>query len=277
MSEYFERLYSILPWPEDPFSGEGYDRYVKALEKFRSIISYEWFNQIIALKEDVSVIDVCGGTGIGGIALTKILMDKGKNVRLTILDIRESALKKALEFGLKELGFKVEMIVMDVREVNKIGEKYDVALMYGFSSPHFNPWDMTKVLASISEILVDNGILILDEGDRIQTVFLSRGYQQILPEISEDKIVISIHKSYNSITGEFTRLMINLLNGDREEMKVYFWGLAELMNMLWIFFNDIDFIRYPSTPHAGIIIAYKPRRKLKPEDFSQNPKIIKNL
>jgi len=77
------------------------------------------------------------------------------------------------------------------------------------------------------------------------------------------------------LKGEFYRTIFDLKSGERNEMKVYFWGLAELMSMVWIFFfKDVDFIPYQYGNYRGIIIAYKPRGKLTHLDFSQTPKVL---
>ncbi|MCS7367383.1 MAG: class I SAM-dependent methyltransferase [archaeon YNP-WB-062] len=204
------------------------------------------------LKKHLKIIELCSGTGIGGIALSKILIENGKSVKLKMLDAR----REALDFSLKELGFKAQIQVADILKPDYLEGKYDIALMYGISSSHFNPWEMIKILSSIQEIIAEDGILLMEEGDRIQGVFL-RGYQQILPEYSENKTVLTIHKDYNALKGEFYRIIFDLKSGERSEMKVYFWGLAELMSMVWIFFKDVDFIPYQYGNYRGIIIAYK--------------------
>jgi len=57
-----------------------------------------------------------------------------------MLDIRREALEKALDFSLKELGFKAQIQVTDILKPDYLKGKYDIALMYGFSASHFNPW-----------------------------------------------------------------------------------------------------------------------------------------
>jgi ubiquinone/menaquinone biosynthesis C-methylase UbiE len=271
MGAWIEEMYRLYPWPEDPSRDEGKRRYYEALNKFKVAVKHEWMNKLINSKKHLKIIELCSGTGIGGIALSKILIENGKSVELKMLDARREALEKALDFSLKELGFKAQIQVADILKPDYLEGKYDIALMYGFSSSHFNPWEMIKILSSIQEIIVEDGILLMEERDRIQGVFL-RGYQQILPEYSENKTVLTIHKDYNALKGEFYRIIFDLKSGERSEMKVYFWGLAELMSMVWIFFKDVDFIPYQYGNYRGIIIAYKPRGKLTHLDFSETPK-----
>jgi hypothetical protein len=198
-------------------------------------------------------------------------------VELTCLDLREDALKKAEEFSKLELGFNALTLKMDILKLYELNKTYDVCLMYGLSAPHFNPFQMCILLASVSKILTDDGILILDEADRIYGIFFLRGYQLVLPEISEEKIVISLHKSYDWITGTFKRLIVSLLSKDVAEIDLYFWNLAELMAMAWLIFNDVDFISEERRPYEGFIIAHKPRRNINVNDLTNPPTVLKNI
>jgi hypothetical protein len=63
-----DNLYEIFPRPEDPYKPEGRERYESALKYIRELLGHKFFEDILEKKE-VSVLDVCGGTGIGGVAL----------------------------------------------------------------------------------------------------------------------------------------------------------------------------------------------------------------
>jgi len=76
------------------------------------------------------------------------------------------------------------------------------------------------------------------------------------------------------LKGEFHRIIFDLKSGERSEMKVYFWDLAELMSIIWVFFKDVDFIPDQYGGYRGIIIACKPRWKLTRIDFSETPKVL---
>jgi predicted O-methyltransferase YrrM len=124
-------------------------------------------NKLINSKKHLKIIELCSSTGIGGIALSKVLIEHGNSVELKMLDARREALEKALDFSLKELGFKAQIQVVDILKPDYLEGKYDIALMYGFSLSHFNPWEMIKILSSIQEIIVEDGILLMEERDRI--------------------------------------------------------------------------------------------------------------
>jgi ubiquinone/menaquinone biosynthesis C-methylase UbiE len=277
LDKELEKFYEIFPWPEDIHSEEGAKRYIKALVQFKKLIEHSWISSLLSLKDHLRVIDICGGSGVGGIAFTKILKESGKDVELTIVDLRETALKKAEEFSKFELGFNALTLKMDVLKLYELNRTYDVCLMYGLSAPHFNPFQMCILLASVSKILTSDGVFIMNESDRIYTVFFIRGYQHVLPEISKEKIVISLHKSYDRLTGTFKRLIINMLSKDVTEMNFYFWGLAELMAITWLLFSDVDFVSDEERPYEGFILAHKPRKNINVNDLINLPMVLRNV
>ncbi|WFO74767.1 class I SAM-dependent methyltransferase [Desulfurococcaceae archaeon MEX13E-LK6-19] len=276
-SEELERIYRVFIFPEDPFSEEGRARYERALEEFNKIIEHTWVKNIMDTRDKVHVLDLCGGTGIGGVALAKKIIEAGKNVELTIVDLRGSALEKAKEFCRRELGFEPRTVVWDARKVHELGLKVDLMLMYGLATPHFCPWDLLRVYASASLAISDDGVFIVEESDRFQTIFRRVGYKDILAEhVSEDRIVLTLHKSHDILTGYTTRVAVDLVTKQASPMNVYFWDIASSATLLWIFFNDIDFIQKPAKP-SGYIIAYKPRKTITPQSFiSCLPKILQN-
>jgi len=161
------------------------------------------------------------------------------------------------------------------------GEEYDIALMWGSSSPHFNPWDMNKLMASISHTLSDNGLLVMQEADRFYNIIV-RGYRDIIyvEEEYENKIVLDVFTGYDPLRGTCRRRVINLKNPDKTAtMDLYYWNIAGLAALLWIFFKDIDIIEIPGhAPRAKyIILAHKPRKGVKPEDFNEPPYVFRKL
>ncbi len=277
-SEYLERLYRIFPWVEDPFTPEGFKRYEKTVSEFRVVIAHGWFKELMSRRRELKLIDLCSGIGIGGIALAKVLTDLGVSVSLTLVDLRRDSLSKAVEFSLRELGFKPEILVRDVLELSEtsLERVFDLALVWGHTTPHFSPWEWVKVLANISRLLVDDGLFIYDETDRAYTMFYLVGYKEVLPELVEkDRVVLTIHKEREFRTGYFKRIALNLLSGEGEEMKVYFWDLASSATLTWVFFRDVDYAPI-RRPYSGIIIARNPRRSINLEtSFKETPAILK--
>jgi len=122
-------------------------------------------------------------------------------------------------------------------------------------------------LINISKMLTDDGIFVYEEVDRVQSIFLVRGYKDVLLEIvEENRLVLSIHAGRDSRTGDIKRLLINLVTGDRVEANIYFWDLASSAAFTWMFFEDVDFLQIESSI-KGVIIANRPRRTIKPDDL----------
>ncbi len=142
-----EKLYGLKVWPDDQLTKQGSERFNKLLETFESLLNHEYVAPL-AKRKKVSVLDLCGGAGIACLALAKKLSEKGVKVDLTVLDIRESALRRCRDVASKLLGMPVETVLMDAREAYRLGRRFEVILFFGCSAPHFTPWDMCKVRVS---------------------------------------------------------------------------------------------------------------------------------
>lgn len=161
--ESIKELYRLGIWELNPYSKEGQTRFKNAIDAFGRLLSHVWIKKLLE-RDAISILEVCAGTGIGGVALAKVFMERNIDVELLLVDIREDDLKLGSQWGSKVLGKSVDYVAIDAKEVHKIGRKFDVALMYGFSSPHFDPWEMLKLQASISECLNNEGIFLMEEG-----------------------------------------------------------------------------------------------------------------
>ncbi len=70
--------------------------------------------------------------------------------------------------------------VMDTLEAHKFS-KFDIVLMYGAILAHFNEWNMLRLFASAAKALKDDGLVIIEEMDRINAIF-GGGYKEIVIE-----------------------------------------------------------------------------------------------
>jgi len=274
LQEILSRFYSIFPWTEDPYSKEGKERFENTLKFMEQLVNHRWLRDLLSKKSVIRVLEICGGTGIGGVALAKILMDKGINVYLLITDLRKAALNIAEKWSLEVLGKGVDTLLIDAREVHKLDSKFDILLLYGLSTPHFNPWDMVKLFTSVSKVLVNDGLFIIDEGDR-RYALLTQGYKHVLAEYSsEERFVVSFHIGYNLVKGSIKRTYVDLIKQTKPvTMELFMWGLAEVAALTWVFFENVDLVKLERTRH--FIIGYKPRRILTPECLSEPSVLIK--
>ncbi len=274
LGDHLSRLYSIWPWPADPWSEEGRRRYEESIKKFHSLLEHDWLSRQVSDKKTVRILDICGGTGIGGVALGKVLSSRGLGVELTVVDLRREALEVAERFGTEELG-SVRVEIADATKLWELGVQADLALIYGFSTPHFNPWDMVRLLSSIADSLSDDGVLIIEEADRTYTIFYLRGYKEWLAEdVGEDRLFVTVHAGYDFRKGVFRRAAVELLKGVGPiSHEVRLWDLAGVMALAWAFFQDVDFVP-EERPWSGFVLARAPRRKLGAADFVQTPKAL---
>ena len=274
-----ERLYRVFPWVEDPFTAKGLSRYRSTVSDFRVLATHEWFGELVSRRRELRLVDLCSGTGIGGVALAKVLTDLGVRVSLTLVDLRQEALARAAEFSLRELGSKPDVLVLDVLELEEpsLEGSFDIALIWGHTTPHFSPWEWVRVLANVSRLLVDDGLLVYDEADRVYSIFYLQGYREVLPELAErGRVVLSIHKGRDFRTGYFNRVVLDLVSGEAEEMEVYLWDIASSAALTWVFFSDVDYVP-TRKPYSGVVLARKPRRSVDLRTaFKELPRILKH-
>ncbi|MHA1616346.1 MAG: hypothetical protein ACTSX9_03450 [Candidatus Njordarchaeales archaeon] len=273
LGERLERVYKLVQWADDPYTQAGKKRFETYVTLFKGFVEHEWLSKLLERKV-LRIVDICGSTGIGGIALAKVLSEY-TTVKLCILDLRRGALDIARRFSKEMLGSEAETIVHDVRKIHELGKEWDIGLMTGYSMTHFNPWEAIKIFSGIAASLSNDGLCFFEEVDRIYHVFLRMGYKRILPERMDDgSVTISIHKRYDVITGSMERVYIDLVTRNFEGLKTYYWSLSELMALLWIFFKEIDFVATAS-PYYGFIIVKEPRRIVTPEMFLEEPQVLK--
>ena len=272
MVNYLDIAYSIAGWKDDPYTPAGYERFSIAIEHFRKLMSHPWFSKLLE-KKSLTIVDVGAGKGIGGVALAKVLQENKVKPRLYMVDVREGALQTALKFA-SENNIEAKTYTMDAKEIHRIGIRdVDLVLMYGGILAHFNEWDLVRLLASVTSIINDEGILLLEEFDRDHMLY-TRGYKDLIVEKSEEgSVAISVHKRYDVVTGSYYRLFIDLLGHRAVEAPVNFRSIAQIASMLWIFMHDIDIV-YTGKDLIYYILGLKPRRRISVDDLINIPEVL---
>ena len=87
-----KNLYALDVWPMDPYSKRGQERFRKGIEVFNKLMKHDWLQKLVK-KGKIRIIEICAGTGIGGVALAKALEENNVNTQLLLTDIREDALR----------------------------------------------------------------------------------------------------------------------------------------------------------------------------------------
>ncbi len=261
------QFYSVFPWFDDPGSERGRAYFEETLAAMGRLLEHPWMGALSA-RGRAEVLELCGGAGFGGVALAKLLTEKGVDVKLTITDLRPDVLERARTFGAEELGKVPETQVLDARKVHELGKNLDIVLLYGLSTPHFDPWGLTELLASVGEALKDEGLFVVEESDRRYRIFLMLGYKWALAESAEEVLTVSFHTGYDRYRGTVRRHYIDFGSGSGPvEMETFMWGLAEVGAFMWCFFREVDFLQLRGERH--FILGNGPRRTISPGDLSR--------
>ncbi len=269
-----ERLYRVFKWVEDIDTPEGRKRLQESIGNMGKAIDHPSIKDLLAGKDKITIIDVCSGKGIGFIALAKAILQKHDvKIEIIAVDLRQSALEKAEDYAEKELGIKIKTFVHDVTRLWELGVSADIGLLYGFSTPHFNPYDMVKLAAGMSSILGPEGAFLVEEADRIYGTCQRTGYKDVIPDyVDENNVVLSIEAGREPLKGVNRRLIIDLISGNRVMSEFRLWDIAGTASILWCFFRHVDFIKYRH-PYSGLLVAWEPRG-IEPMQYAEYPEII---
>ena len=272
-SKRLERLYRVFPWPEELGSERLAERLREARRHFEILVTHPWVKEAVRGGE-ATVVDVCGGIGVGGVALASVLRSLGISTRLVVVDLRRTALERAKELSNEILGSEAEVVETDATEVHKHVSSASIALMLGYTSPHFSPYDLLRLTISVAASLKPSGVFVLEEHDRFGDILMRIGYRYVVPEhADEDMITLSIHSRYDHLRGVTERVFVKLPDYEAAKMPVRLWDLAGIAATLWAGFKDVDFLPI-RTARSGFLIAKEPRG-LDPEEFSEDPMIIR--
>ncbi len=251
----------------DPLTPKGRARVEFLTEVFRRIL--EPYAEGWRGRDGVSVLDVCCGKGIGAAAIVQSLRGLGLEPRVTLVDNRREAVEFAESFLRSELGVEVTAFVMDAEEVYRIGERFDVITMTGFSSVHFDPWRMARLSAALAEALSDSGVAIVEEVDRLYR-YLSKGVREVsIARIERGKVVLALHEQgdYDAVRGVVRIRMLDVVSGDWDEFEIHPWSVGGVAAMLWIFFSRV---RIVFEGDIAYVIAEKPRRIVRPREIASS-------
>jgi len=279
-----EELYKVKPWPMRPDDPKAQARF-ENISKLSFLLESHQFFEFLRRKRVVRVLDVMGGSGIAGAALAKGLALKNFEVELTVSDARGSDLQLVHEWLKGVDGVKAETLTADVSKMDVAlpdrREYYDIALLWGLSTPHLNPWDMVRAYAAICHLLNDSGVMAMDETDRIYNIFYRVGYKDFLieGETKDGLTVATIHMGYDEKLGVFNRTTYTLPGFKKIATFGYrFWDLAGISSLGWLFFEDVDIISPTAHKIQGlthIILLTRPRRKISAQDLKIDPTLLR--
>ncbi len=251
--EDMKRFYSLFPWPED-LEGSGRERYGRALGYFREVVKHPFFS-----RGSFRVLDLMGGVGIGGVALCKVLKEAGKEIELTILDLRGEVLSKARDFALEELGEVPEVVEGDAFLAHELVEGADVVLVYGLTMPHFDPWRASLLLNTMREIVKPEGAVLIHHLDQIYWEGYLHPSGEVYPFFFDGDITLSLFKGYDTPGGSMRRVVVSPRKGEMVEYGVYQWNLSLMAALTWVFFEEVEYLPILPDQSAGMIMGIRPR------------------
>ncbi len=267
------KLYSIFPWPEDP---EFHERGETSLKLAEKTLQHKFLANLLEHRALIKIADICSGTGLGGYVFSKLLLEKGYKIQLTLIDIRAQALTKGAQWITRELGIKLETHTLDATTIHTLNKTFDLAIIWGSSTPHFNPWTMNKLLASTTNTLAEDGVLILQESDRLYHI-VHGGYRHINVVEGKDKTILDVYAGYNPLKGTCERIVVDLGDPRRNTyMELYYWSIAALGALLWLFFKDVDILE-TRMRSIYVLVATKPRKTITPKQLEQQPTILEKI
>jgi len=268
--DILEKAYRIANWKDDPWTPEGRERYLSAIKKLGRLVKHPWIAEL--LEDELSILDLGAGRGIGGVAFAKVLKERGSKARLVMVDIRRDAIRDALHFA-KEEGIEAEAYVMNALEAYKLG-KYEIILMYGATLTHFNEWNMIRLFASSTKALKENGVIVIEEIDRVNAIF-EKGFRDVIFESRDpEKLSLSIHSRYDLITGSYYRTFIRLREFEAVTIPVNFRSIAHIASTLWLFTKDVD-ISPTGEDALYFVMGRSPRGIIDPEDLREGTTVSK--
>ncbi len=270
LEDSMERLYRVFPWREDP---ESFKRRVEeGVRLFDALLGHEWLAHLTG-NTRVKILDVMGGTGVGGVSIALAFRKRGVEPEVTVLDVRESALELARRYSREVLGAEAATVKARVEDLPGAVEcPFDVIVMYGLSAPHLDPYQFVRAAAGMAACRSGDGVVVMEEGDRVYSICYAMGYRHVLPEeASEERLIVGCHAGYNPYRGVFKRLIVNHYTGERVLVDMRLWDIAGPAGILWAFFKDVDF-HPPGKAYQGLHTGQvasprRPRRVLQaPQD-----------
>jgi len=234
-----EELYRYLRTFMDPNSERAQSRFIG----LRSFFSWAVKEELVPYSRKLRILDLCAGTGIAGAALVEALREWGYESKLVLVDRRKEDLLRVEEWLSSETD--VSAAVMDcLDDLTKLG-KFDIALIFGYTMPHFDPLQAAELFRNIAGVLEPHGTLLLEELDRFGAFFYRRAYRDIVPEVrGEDYTVISLDEGYNSMRGIIRRGYYKLPGWERiGEIETRYWDLAGLAGIGKALFEEARIVR----------------------------------
>lgn len=279
------RLYGTGFWPSRPDEPAAIERFERSIKVFKFLLSTHPFMKRLCEINEVKLLDVAAGSGIGGAAFARALIECGAGrVDLVAVDARPDELVLVAEW-VKGLKVGVKTLVTSLGRLHEVLRNdfgtFDAAVMWGGSAPHFNPYDMLRVYVNVAELLKDDGVFVEQETDALHRVMFLVGYERIHAEkeLPDGKVLVTVHHKYDAKRSTYFRGWYTIPGFHFvEELPVTFWSIGTLAGLGWSVFKDVDIItekEHGITLGRHIILFRSPRRNLSPKELVADPTVLK--
>ncbi|GAB6136263.1 class I SAM-dependent methyltransferase [Thermococcus prieurii] len=234
MEELYRYLWASMNHPK---SDIAQNRFIG----LRSFFNWAVKEGLFPERRKLRILDLCAGTGIAGGALYETLHEWGYEASLTVVDKRKEDLLLVEDWVSGEVYGAVMDCLDDLRRLGR----FDIALIFGYTMPHFDPFQTAELFRNVARVLESDGVFLLEEMDRFGAFFYRRAYREIVPEVrGEDYTVISLDEGYNPMRGVIRRGYYKLPGWERiGEIETRYWDLAGLAGIGKALFNEARIIR----------------------------------
>ncbi|NJE30420.1 methyltransferase domain-containing protein [Thermococcus sp. 18S1] len=247
---------------------EGLYRYARAYMEPGNEGARKRFGELVEFFEKLElprggrVLDLCAGTGIAGAAAAKAT---GAS-RLTVLDARAEDLERVHEWlESADVGTAPTKVRGDVRNVPDLVGEHDVAVLFGNTMIHFDPFDAVRIFAGVALTLSGDGVFMVEDTDRVYRILYSIGYKEFFVESKgENHTLASVHEGYDVRRGTFKRAYYLLPGFEKVgEFDFHHWDLATQLAIGRIFFGEARLIRpgEHGFTRVGDVLYFKRPRK----------------
>lgn len=255
-----KEFYHYFRWWMDP--GDP-----RAIERFHSIVRF-FESQNLTVD---TVLDVCSGTGIAGVAAAKAFSAS----RVTLVDERGEDMRKVSEWmAIAGVTSAIMMVEGDALNLPHLVGSHDVAVLWGHTMPHFDPFEAVSLFSGVATVLREGGLFFIEETDRIKRFLYGTAYKDFLVEGGlDEKKLVSLHEGYNLRRGTEKRGYYRLPGFEKvADMELRPWDLASQLALGGIFFRKVELI----TPEehglpgvSSVIIFRGPKGKIAREVYSE--------
>ncbi|GEM_PF-422945 len=259
------RLYREIGWLVDPSDPKARERFWSIVSTMEKLASSGVFREVVERRR-ASLLDAMAASGICGVALARVLLERGVGVELVVSDLRSDDL--GLVGGWLDVAgisgeVGVETVVADATKLPEAlgGRVFDIVTVWGSSLPHLDVYSLPLLVSGVRELQPSYGVLVIEQHDILPRILVTGGFKYILPE---GKNLLTIYRGYDRLRGVQKRLAYVLPSLEYVgEVQSRLWDIAQVASFTWLFYRDIQLYSHIEPVFgiaSSVIIAKYPRR-----------------